>query len=162
MGLNENQLRTVTVTLRLLEQRLEDIERVAQQDVEGILYYRHAQFTPQQIRRIRQLIALMREEIRRAANQFQLPVEEVNVVRYIIGTLVLSWESLEESRPRKLKAYGDVDPALQDTLDPILRRLIQLLFTLEDAVRKDDQMNSIEEPYPFSESSDSDGTSPEH
>jgi len=137
MGLNENQRRTVTSTLRLLEERLTDIERVAQNDEVGILYARRAQFTASQKKRMRELIAAMRAEIQHAAAQFDLPSDEVNSVRYILGILGLSWESLEDARPRKLGAYGDVDPELNETLDPILARLIDLLFALEDAAQHD-------------------------
>jgi hypothetical protein len=137
MGLNENQRRTVTTTLRLLEERLGEIERVIQSDEVGILYRRRAHFTPTQVKQMRDLIAAMRAEIQRAATQFHLPSEEINPVRFIIGTLSLSWESLEDSRSRKLGAYGEVDPELNDTLDPILQHLIDLLFDLEDVARRE-------------------------
>jgi hypothetical protein len=136
MSLNAGQQRAVTVTLRLLEERLADIERVADEDEEGILYRRVARFTPQQRRQMQERIRAMRAEIRRAAQQFQLAREDQDAARYIVGTLSLSWESLEEIRARKLKSYGEVDPALKDTLDPIVRQLIQLLFRLQDAARE--------------------------
>jgi hypothetical protein len=135
MSLNPNQFRSVTITLRLLEERLADIERVIAQDEQGILYQRVAQFTPQQRAQMNEIIRAMREQIRRAAEEFQLPGEEQNAARYIVGTLSLSWESLEEIRSRKLKGYGAVDPALRDTLDPILKQLIRLLFSLTDVAR---------------------------
>lgn len=135
MGLNENQRRAISVTLRLLEERLVDIEQVMNGNAQGILYRRTARFTSQQRKEMRKLIAAMREEIRRAATQFHLAVEEQSAERYISGKLSMSWESLEDTRSRKLKAYGEVDPALKETLDPILQRLIDLLFTLEDATR---------------------------
>jgi hypothetical protein len=138
MSLNSSQRRAVTVTLRLLEERLADIERVLQNDEQGVLYRRVARFTLTQREQMRNLIAAMREEIRRAARQFDLPQEEQDATRYIIGTLSLSWESLEEIRARKLKSYGEVDPALKETLDPIVRQLIQLLFRLQHAAREDD------------------------
>jgi len=138
MGLNVNQRRAVSVTLRLLEERLADIERAMEGSEQGILYRRIARFTPKQREQMRLLITAMREEIRGAATQFHLIVEEQSAARYVIGTLSMSWESLEETRPRKLKAYGEVDPALEETLEPILQRLIQLLFDLEDAALGED------------------------
>jgi hypothetical protein len=132
MSLNQSQFRSVTISLRLLEERLVDIERVIAQDEKGILYERVAHFTPEQLAQMRELIAVMRQGIQHATDEFHLPREEHNVERYIVGTLSLTWESLEEIRSRHLKSYGDVDPALRDTLDPILRLLIQQLFTLID------------------------------
>ncbi|CAG0941454.1 hypothetical protein ANRL1_00556 [Anaerolineae bacterium] len=132
MSLNPNQVRTVTVTLRLLEERLAEIERIVSEDEQGILYRRVARFTPTQRAQMNDLIRAMRQQIRRATNAFELPREEQNAARHIIGALSMSWESLEEIRPRKLKSYGEVDPELKQTLDPILQRLIRLLFRLED------------------------------
>jgi hypothetical protein len=137
MGLNENQERAVGVTLRLLEERLKRIEQVIDADEEGILYRRVARISPAEREKMRALLMAMREQIRRAAEQFHLRKEEQNAAREIVGTLSLAWESLEDARPRKLGAYGAVDPALKDTLDPILQQLIRLLFELEDVARGD-------------------------
>ena len=133
MGLNENQRRAVTITLRLLEERLADIERIIHKDEQGILYSRQVSFAPEQVKQIETLIAAMRDEIRHLATDFQLPREEQNVARAIVGTLEMSWESLEEVRPRRLRNYGSVDPVLKETLDPSVKRLIDLLFDLQDA-----------------------------
>ncbi len=133
MGLNENQRRAVTITLRLLEERLVDVERAIHQDEQGILYSRRVSFTPEQVEQIEALIAAMRDEIRHLATAFQLPREEQNVARAIVGTLEMSWESLEEVRPPRLRNYGSVDPVLKETLDPGVKRLIDLLFDLQDA-----------------------------
>ena len=132
MSMNPNQVRTVTVTLRLLEERLADIERIISEDEQGILYRRVARFTPQQRTRMNEIIRSMREQIGRAAEEFKLTREEQNAVGHILGALDMSWESLEDIYSRKLKSYGEVDPELQQTLDPILQKLIRLLFKLED------------------------------
>jgi hypothetical protein len=139
MGLNENQKRAVTITLRLLEERLAAVEQMIHEDEQGVLYSRRASFTPEQVGRIETLIAAMRDEIRHVATEFQLPREEQNAARAIVGALEMSWESLEEVRPRRLKNYGSVDPELKETLDPSLKRLIHLLFELQDVAtgRKD-------------------------
>jgi len=135
MSLNDNQRRALAVTLRHLEETLANIERVMNHDEYGILYRRVASFTPPQRAQMERLIQTMREEIRRAALTFDLPIEEQNVARYIAGTLALTWEMLEEMRPRKLGNYGAVDPTLEETLDPILQRLIELSFQITDIAR---------------------------
>ncbi len=133
MGLNENQRRAVTITLRLLEERLASVEQMIHEDEQGILYSRRVSFSPEQVEQIERLIAAMRDEIRHLATVFQLPHEDQNVARAVVGTLEMSWESLEEVRPRRLKNYGAVDPALKETLDPSVKHLIGLLFDLQDA-----------------------------
>lgn len=135
MSLNVNQRRTVAVTLRHLEETLVNIERVIHRSEQGILYRRVASFTPHQREQIDALIRAMRVEIRQAAIQFDLPIEEQNATRYVMGTLVLMWEMLEDARPRKLASYGAVDSALEETLDPILQRLIELSFQITDIAR---------------------------
>lgn len=135
MSLNENQKRTVATTLRMLEEQLAEAERVMERDERGILYRRVAQFTPQQRAVMSALIAQMRAEIQRAARQFDLPTQEWNAGQEIAGSLVLAWESLEEIRSHKLKNYGKVNPALKDSLDPIVQRLIKLVLELEDTAR---------------------------
>jgi hypothetical protein len=57
------------------------------------------------------------------------------MARYIAGTLALTWEMLEEMRPRKLGNYGAVNPTREETLDPILQRLIELSFQMMDMAR---------------------------
>lgn len=135
MSLNVNQRRAVAVTLRHLEETLANIDRVIHRGEQGILYRRVASFTPHQREQINRLITAMRAEIRRAAIQFDLPVEDQDAVRYVVGTLALMWEMLEDARPRKLANYGAVDPALEETLDPILQRLIELSFRITDVAR---------------------------
>lgn len=131
MDLNVNQRRALAVVLRLLEERLVEIDRMIEQDEEGILYHRVARFSPEQREKIDQLIIATCGQIRRAAERFRLPQEERDAAREIVGILTLSWEGLEDVHSRKLGAYGNVDPALKETLDPLLQELIHLLFQLE-------------------------------
>ena len=44
----------------------------------------------------------------------------------------ISWESLAEIDTLHLRAYGRVDPALRDTLDPALERLMALVDALAE------------------------------
>lgn len=143
MGLNANQKRAVTVTLRLLEERLADIERVIAADERGILYERVASFTPAQRARMNELIGALREQIRYLAEEFHLPREQQSAARYVVGTASLLWESVEEIRSRKLKSYGEVDPQLKQTLDPMLQRIIRLLFDLTETAQ-DNQANDFQ------------------
>lgn len=143
MGLNENQKRALGATLLLLETRLDRIERVIDEDADGVLYHRAANFEPARRRSRHQLIGEMRQEVRRIAERFDLAKEEQSAACEIEGTLVLAWESLEECRVRKLGAYGSVDPALHDSLDPMLDRLIARLFALMDDARGDQSPSGV-------------------
>ena len=92
--LNENQKRSVTVTLRLFEERLSEIERLLTGDERGILYERVAHFSPEQTRLLRAQIDQAREMIRDMATQFNLPREVQEPTRRIFGLLSITWESL--------------------------------------------------------------------
>jgi hypothetical protein len=132
MSLNPNQARAVAATLLLLEERLADTQRIASENEDGILYRRISHFTPTERDEMDNIILAMHEQIGRAADEFHLSPQERNAASHIIGTLSLTWESLEEVRPRKLQSYGEVDPALHESLEPILQQLIRLLFRLID------------------------------
>ncbi|MCL4393756.1 MAG: hypothetical protein M1482_02910 [Chloroflexi bacterium] len=129
--MSENQRRAVTVSLRLLEERLANVDRMIHEGEQGTLYSRPVPFTVGQVTQMEALIAAMRDEIRRVAAEYELPSEEQNAARAIVGALAMSWESLEEVRPRRLRNYGSVDPGLKETLEPRLKHLIRLLFDLQ-------------------------------
>lgn len=126
MSLNPNQKRAVSVTLFLLEERLAEVEQVMSQRSEGILYRRIPRFTQRQQEAIKRLLQVMRAEIAELAERFQFDREEQDPVGRIRGLMAISWESLEESTSRRLKAYGDVDPQLKETLDPGIQKLSRL------------------------------------
>ncbi len=43
----------------------------------------------------------------------------------------MTWENLAGIKARHLRAYGRVDPALRETLDPAVERLLVLVSALE-------------------------------
>lgn len=129
--LNESQTRSVTVTLRLLEERLVEIERLLTVNEEGILYSRVATFSPSQQKQMQQLIEELREGIKVVTETFELKHEPQDPTRRIVGLLAITWESIEELYARRLRAYGEVDPRVQETLDPWVEKLTQGVLTLE-------------------------------
>ncbi len=131
MSLNRDQARVVAVTLRMLEERLTEIERLMTGTEDGILYSRRAHLGRSQQERMRALIGGMRAEIRSLAETFHLRSEEQDAARKIVGLLSVTWESLEELHSRRLKSYGEVDPQLKETLDPAVTRLTRLVLALE-------------------------------
>ena len=136
MSLNDSQTRVVAVTLRLFEQQLAEIEEVMSADAQGALYRRVGRFSPSQRERMQALIEELRRGIRTVAEAFRLPCEEQDAARIIMGTLVITWENLEEIRSRRLRAYGAVDPHLRETLDPWIQQFTQLVLEMQEvAVR---------------------------
>lgn len=129
--LNESQARSITVTLRLLEERLVEIERLLTVNEHGILYSRVATFTPRRQEEMRQLIGELRAGIKTVTETFELKHEPQDPARRIVGLLAITWESIEEMYARRLRAHGEVDPDVQDALDPWVEKLTRLVLELE-------------------------------
>lgn len=132
MSLNPNQERVVAVTLRLLEERLAEIDRLMTTEESGILYHRAAGFSPNQRKRMSSIILEMREAIQAVAETFHLSREEQNPARMVMALASVTWESLEDLYAHRLTAYGAADPKLKETLDPWARKLTRLIRALED------------------------------
>ena len=144
--LNESQKRSVTITLRLFEERLAEVERQLTVDERGVLYERVAHFPPRQIRALQKQLAEARAAIQEIAREFDLPRENQSPVRRIFGLMSITWESLEEIHSKYLKAYGHVDPRLPAAIDPWAEKLTRLVRELEHtAVQSPDVFETNEE-----------------
>lgn len=133
MSLNPNQERAVSVALRLLEERLARVEELLHRDEQGLLYRRlRPSWAREERARADAIVADLRSTIASASRAFNLVPEERDSGREIAGLMRISWENLAEVGSRRLRAYGHVDPALRDTLDPALERLMELVSALED------------------------------
>ena len=132
MGLNPYQQRAVAITLRLIEERLAEIEDLLDRGAAGVLFRRPpAPLDAERRRRLEALVGQVRESIAELAGALHLPREEQDPIRRIIALLNISWENLGEIDSRRLRAYGAVDPELRSTLDPAARRLADLVFALQ-------------------------------
>ncbi len=139
--LNENQKRSVAVTLRLFEERLAEVERLLTVQERGVLYERVAHFSPRQQEKIRALIYEARRLIRDMAREFQLERDIQNPARRIFGLLSITWESLEELHSKPLKAYGAVDPRLPEVIDPFAEKLARLAVEIRHAAAHEQDGN---------------------
>jgi hypothetical protein len=136
--LNESQKRSVTVTLRLFEERLAEVERLLTVQERGVLYERVAHFSPRQQEKIRALIQDARALIEEITREFQLEREIQNPARRIFGLLSITWESLEELHSKPLRAYGAVDPRLPEVIDPFAQKLARLAVELRHVAAHDE------------------------
>ena len=133
--LNESQRRAIAVSLRLLEERLSAIGDLLERDEGGTLYRRaRPRMTPEQAAAIAGLLAEIRGRVDAAAGTFRLPAETRDAKATIVALLAMSWQNLGEIDARGMRAYGEVDPALPGLLDPMVQRLMDLVFALEEAV----------------------------
>ena len=135
MALNPSQKRALAVQLRNLEQVLFRVNHlIRERPEEGILT--HYIPVPEPIRpRLEALAEQMRVEIALLAKQYELQPKAVDSRSHIKAKMALTWSGLNEVLSSKLKRYGEVDPALSESLDPCLNRLIDLALQIAEVVR---------------------------
>lgn len=135
MTLGPNQRGLVRSTLLLLEERLAEVERLLAGPEEGALYRRpRLALTEEQRARVDPLLFEIRSMIRAMRERHGLVPEEQDAVRRIVGLLAISWQELGELTPRRLRAYGRVDPRLEEVFEPERERLAGLVSSLETLV----------------------------
>jgi len=135
MSLNESQTTSLTVTLRLLEITLDDIDAMLERDRDGILYAIRTRMPAERVSELARLSAEARSLLADLAQEYHLAKEERDGTRIISGLLSARWEALEDTRPQKLKRYGPVDPKLVPQLGPPMERLIELVLAMERLTR---------------------------
>ncbi|HZU68762.1 MAG TPA: hypothetical protein VFA09_15900 [Ktedonobacteraceae bacterium] len=131
--LSENHRRVLANTLRRVELaacRLE--EQLTRETMSQLTLTRFTNPpTPEQRAALLQLVKHIRRQVVQLAEDYHLEVGEQHMLRTIMGEFTLLWCDVEDIRPRKLRAYGEVHPQLQAVLDPPLKRLIELLLAVD-------------------------------
>lgn len=135
MALNPYQKNSLAVQLRHLEQALRDVRQQMAAPQDGILFKRTG--VPKSVRRkLEPLIGQMLAEIALLAERFDLENQVDDLGAVVRAEMAGAWEGLYDTLSPKLARYGDVDPALAETLDPHLQRLITLADRVIQASRE--------------------------
>lgn len=126
LKLGENHRRVVSVLLRGLEHACDEIEATLHESP-GTLRHIHYDLTLPQRSALQQMIARVRNEIRRLATEIELDTSVGSQRRTVLALLSASLVNLEESEPRKLRGYGDMSPEAEARLANEFQHLIELL-----------------------------------
>jgi len=130
--LNEAQRRDLSVTLRIVEESLKDIEQISNNGNKIGILYEVRNNIPQAVKdEVLKKIILIKDEIKILAEKFDLEKEYKEASREAFGKLLHCWLILQEAKTNSLKRYGDVAPGLEDALDPHLNIIIDLIRELE-------------------------------
>ncbi len=130
--LNENQKRALSITLRIVEEKLRDIERVLESsDDVGVLYEMKQNISPAVKNEVFKEIVLIKERIKALAEKFDLRKESTNANKEALRALPYCWEILEDAKARGMKRYGSVADGLKNILDPQLSTIIDLILKIE-------------------------------
>jgi hypothetical protein len=132
MSLNQPQRNALANNLQQLEQSLDEIERLLDSPPAGVTYTTEVDFDPPTIQCLRETCRETRGQIAEIAAAFELPQRRWDGRRIIVAEMSVAWIDLEDMRPPKLRRYGTVDPALNETLAPRLERLMELVLAMRE------------------------------
>lgn len=130
--LNDYQRRGLSITLRIVEESVRDLEQIYHDDGYPGVMYEIRNDIPREIRdQVSRNIPRVKAEIRKIADTFHLekPLRWTSNLAY--GKLPYCWEILGNARAERLKRYGDISSGLGEELDPHLDSIIQILGEME-------------------------------
>ena len=134
--LNKSQIRSLSITLRIVENIFEEIKLILNKcDDINILYERKCDIPEDVKEEVLRKIFFAKDRIRIIAGKFNLEKESIEASREASGKLPYCWEILEESKAKKLKRYGDVATGIEESLDPDLNIIITLILDIEHILR---------------------------
>ncbi len=132
--LNANHQRVLATTLRRVELaawRLED--QLTREGMPELTLTRFSNpLSAAQKTALLHLVKRLREVVARLAADYRLAVAEENLLSTVMAEFTLLWCDVEDVRPRKLQAYGAVNPQAAELLEPPLKRLVNLLLAVND------------------------------
>ena len=123
--LNPAQKIALEVELRHLEQHLLRVQALMRAPQDGILT-RYRPLSPEAVQRLAPLIEDMLAAIILLVEQFDLRLRTEDVGRYVNAVMADTWIGLYDLLPQNLQRYGKVHPSLEESLTPVLQRLIHL------------------------------------
>ena len=129
---NEHQHRSLSVTLRTIEQHLRAIEQMlGTDDYTGVLCEWRNDVPPSQRDELSAKISLILDRIHTIAEQFSLDKAEKRARQHLAAELSYCWEVLQDAKAKRLRRYGGVDEGLENTLDPQIDILLELLREMQ-------------------------------
>ncbi len=133
--LSENHRRVLSTALRRVELAAWRLEERLRQHAPPALALTRFTTTPdeQQRSELLGLLAQLREKVAQLAAEYGLEAQEDNLVRTIKAEFSLLWSDLEDTRPKKLRNYGEMHPRAHDLLGPQVQELIDLVLAIDHA-----------------------------
>jgi len=129
--LNTAQRRSLTIGLRAFEMHLRQADAWLQgKEERGILYRRSLDLPPERRASARTQIAAALARIAVLAERFGLAVAENDLRATIAAQMSVDWANLCDTRPEKLRRFGEVDPRLPELLDVEIDSLAQLALSV--------------------------------
>ncbi len=135
MTLNQPQKNSLEIELRHLERALRVARLLMTAPEIGILIHR-LPVSQAARQRLEPIIEQIMTEIATLAEKFQLQPEADDPLSTLNAEMAVAWSDLYDMLSPKLKRYGEVDPALTETLDPHIKKLISLTYAITQAAKE--------------------------
>ncbi len=147
--LNDNQLRSLQIALRVFEERLRQADAILQDvPADGILYHSVMPLTPERRAEAGRLIHAALVEVTALAETLSLESEAEDVSATIRAMMDESWADLLDARAAALRRYGAVDPDLAAALDPPVEHLATIALALSALMKTDPRSPSDVPAHP--------------
>jgi len=137
--LNDPQRRRLSITFRLLEEELDNLElSLKTDDYTGILYEIKNDVPLRTRDLLIDKIAAIKERIGVIAERFALEKGNKELSRSAIGELSLLGVSVEEVMSKRLRGYGEIAEGLGKALDPELDKVRDILWDMLKVLTNDE------------------------
>jgi len=134
--LNKSQIISLSITLRIVEESLAEIELILNKcDDINILYERRCDIPDEVKAEVLRKVFFAKDRIRIIVERFGLEKDSIEASREAFGKLPYCWKILEDAKSKKLRRYGNVASSLKDTLDPELDIIINIILDMERLLR---------------------------
>ncbi|OQB39917.1 MAG: hypothetical protein BWY06_01420 [Candidatus Latescibacteria bacterium ADurb.Bin168] len=134
--LSENHRRIVGSSLRYAEDQILFCRRLLTETSENRMTRFADEYSDDQIRALVELCDELHEKLVSFADRAGVSPAERSVSRHVSGIMSSIWETLEDLRPRKLRAYGDVPADAARELEPIVEDAVQIIERVLDFSRR--------------------------
>ena len=121
--LNSSQIRVVSATLRLVEQAVDQIERLLVEPVTRITFHLADDLDTEQRRAIKVACDRLRGTLVEASRRLEVEVAERSRRRKIRAELSTVWAMLEDTKSPALQGYGPVSPDAGKKVDALLEEI---------------------------------------
>ncbi len=131
--LNDSQRRSLRIAMRLIEDRVQEIEWLLDHPAQHRLMSEVTNDISDPLAQaLREKIPHVYEVITTVRDRFALPIETKQASREASKGLAQLWAMLQEANAEALRRYGEVRPGLAPRLDPEITALAGLMLELRD------------------------------
>lgn len=128
--LSEPQRRSLEVTLCEMERLVlhsRHIREIAQNgDRQGVLLRWHAALDESQVAQLKRLEDATLEQLMALRIGLDLWPRVEDLQHQLFSAFSILWADLEDTRPRRMVGYGEIEPAATSVLEPAIEKLVAI------------------------------------